>query len=284
MRWRGPGRAAVHGGHGAAIALQLITVTAAHALGEIRWRFARVGQARLVVDDQPAAFGADSQIDHRYLAAGVDQRPFAARARLRQQPAAAFVVQGGQQRFEHDTGGRTGLRLRHARARELAAHQGQPAAQGVGWPGLQAVRAEARKPGMGQRTDGRVIGFFQLPGRLAAFLPPGPVARRRHAEARVARPPDLSAQLRHGLGCQTPQKLAAHRWRRLGRIVRVVKLLGFVNATPTFSDHPKVVNGCSDLFADVFDKIGGHARSAIGVGSLPGNITVEIEAVVEIAA
>ncbi|TIW83720.1 MAG: RidA family protein, partial [Mesorhizobium sp.] len=47
---------------------------------------------------------------------------------------------------------------------------------------------------------------------------------------------------------------------------------------------PRVVNGCSDLFADVFDKIGGHARSAIGVGSLPGNITVEIEAVVEIAA
>jgi enamine deaminase RidA (YjgF/YER057c/UK114 family) len=70
----------------------------------------------------------------------------------------------------------------------------------------------------------------------------------------------------------------------LGRIVRVVKLLGFVNATPTFSDHPKVVNGCSDLFANVFDKIGGHARSAIGVGSLPGNITVEIEAVIEIAA
>ena len=70
----------------------------------------------------------------------------------------------------------------------------------------------------------------------------------------------------------------------LGRIVRVVKLLGFVNATPTFGDHPKVLNGCSDLFADVFDKIGGHARSAIGVGSLPGNITVEIEAVIEIAA
>ena len=47
---------------------------------------------------------------------------------------------------------------------------------------------------------------------------------------------------------------------------------------------PKVVNGCSDLFADVFGSIGGHARSAIGVGSLPDNITVEIEAIVEIAA
>ena len=70
----------------------------------------------------------------------------------------------------------------------------------------------------------------------------------------------------------------------LDKVARVVRLGGFVNATPTFSDHPKVVNGCSDLFANVFDRIGGHARSAIGVGSLPGNITVEIEAVVEIAA
>ena len=69
----------------------------------------------------------------------------------------------------------------------------------------------------------------------------------------------------------------------LGRIRRIVKLLGFVNATPDFADHPRVVNGCSDLFVEVFASGGGHARSAIGVGSLPGNITVEIEAVVETA-
>ncbi len=58
------------------------------------------------------------------------------------------------------------------------------------------------------------------------------------------------------------------------------------SSTPSrhFGDHPKVVNGCSDLFASVFDRLGGHARSAIGVGSLPGNITVEIEAIIEIAA
>lgn len=68
----------------------------------------------------------------------------------------------------------------------------------------------------------------------------------------------------------------------LGRVKRIVKLLGMVNATPDFGDHPSVVNGCSDLFVDVFGARGSHARSAVGVGSLPGNITVEIEAVVAI--
>jgi len=66
----------------------------------------------------------------------------------------------------------------------------------------------------------------------------------------------------------------------LARVSRIVKLLGFVNAVPEFADHPAVINGCSDLFCDVFGDIGSHARSAIGVGSLPGNISVEVEAVV----
>jgi len=69
----------------------------------------------------------------------------------------------------------------------------------------------------------------------------------------------------------------------LGRVKRIVKLLGMVNAASDFVDHPRVVNGCSDLFIDVFGhEDGGHARSAIGVGSLPGNITVEIEAIVAV--
>lgn len=68
----------------------------------------------------------------------------------------------------------------------------------------------------------------------------------------------------------------------LGRVKRIVKLLGMVNAVPNFGDHPSVINGCSDLFIDVFGASGWHARSAIGVGSLPGNITVEIEAVVAV--
>lgn len=69
----------------------------------------------------------------------------------------------------------------------------------------------------------------------------------------------------------------------LSRVKRVVKLLGMVNAVPEFEDHPSVINGCSDLFIEVFGEAGQHARSAVGFGSLPGNITVEIEAIVSLA-
>lgn len=66
----------------------------------------------------------------------------------------------------------------------------------------------------------------------------------------------------------------------LSQVKRIVKVLGMVNATPDFADHPTVINGCSDLFRDVFGDAGSHARSAVGFASLPGQITVEIEAVV----
>lgn len=69
----------------------------------------------------------------------------------------------------------------------------------------------------------------------------------------------------------------------LRRVRRVVKVLGMVNAVPDFEDHPSVINGCSDLFVAVFGEAGRHARSAVGLGSLPGGIPVEIEAIVEIA-
>jgi enamine deaminase RidA (YjgF/YER057c/UK114 family) len=65
--------------------------------------------------------------------------------------------------------------------------------------------------------------------------------------------------------------------------VEVVKLLGMVNATPEFGDHPKVINGCSDLLVAVLGDKGRHARSAVGMGSLPNGITVEIEAIIRIA-
>lgn len=68
----------------------------------------------------------------------------------------------------------------------------------------------------------------------------------------------------------------------LSRVKRVVKLLGMVNATPDFTEHPKVINGCSDLMVAVFGEGGVHARSAVGFGSLPNNITVEIEAIVAV--
>jgi len=69
----------------------------------------------------------------------------------------------------------------------------------------------------------------------------------------------------------------------LNRVKRVVKILGMVNCVPEFGDHPAVVNGCSELFRDVFGEENGiGARSAVGMGSLPGNISVEIEAIFEI--
>ncbi|HEX7248819.1 MAG TPA: RidA family protein [Burkholderiales bacterium] len=80
---------------------------------------------------------------------------------------------------------------------------------------------------------------------------------------------EILAVLRHELGS-------------LDRVKRVVKVLGMVNAVPDFGDQPKVINGCSDLLVEVFGERGKHARSAVGMGSLPMGIPVEIECIVEI--
>src|SRR5436305_3881762 len=65
----------------------------------------------------------------------------------------------------------------------------------------------------------------------------------------------------------------------LDKVDRLIKVLGMVNCTPEFRDHPQVINGCSELFVEVFGSENGMgARSAVGMGSLPGNIAVEIEA------
>ncbi len=80
----------------------------------------------------------------------------------------------------------------------------------------------------------------------------------------------ILATLRQGLGS-------------LDRVQRVIKVLGMVNSSADFADHPKVINGCSELFAEVFGPDNGvGARSAVGMGSLPGNIAVEIEAIFEL--
>jgi enamine deaminase RidA (YjgF/YER057c/UK114 family) len=65
----------------------------------------------------------------------------------------------------------------------------------------------------------------------------------------------------------------------LDRVEAVLKVLGMVNAVPDFKDQPKVINGCSDLFVEVFGEAGKHARSAVGMGSLPNQISVEIECI-----
>ena len=68
----------------------------------------------------------------------------------------------------------------------------------------------------------------------------------------------------------------------LDRVEGVVKLLGMVNAEPDFGQHPKVINGCSDLLVEVLGERGKHARSAVGMGSLPNGMPVEIEAIIQV--
>jgi enamine deaminase RidA (YjgF/YER057c/UK114 family) len=68
----------------------------------------------------------------------------------------------------------------------------------------------------------------------------------------------------------------------LEKVKRCVKVVGFVNGVPEFADHPKVINGASDLLVSVLGDRGKHARSAVGSGSLPVNVAVEVEAIFEV--
>ena len=81
-----------------------------------------------------------------------------------------------------------------------------------------------------------------------------------------------------GLGLLAAMKEAAGSLDK----VEVLKLLGMVNGVPEFGDQPKVINGCSDLLVAVLGENGRHARSAVGMGSLPNNMPVEIEAIIKV--
>jgi len=97
---------------------------------------------------------------------------------------------------------------------------------------------------------------------------------------------DLDLEAGKAAAKQTALALLATLKSELGsldRVKRVVKLLGMVNCTPDFEDHPKVINGCSELFGQIWgEDCGIGARSAVGMGSLPGNIAVEIEGIFEL--
>ena len=95
---------------------------------------------------------------------------------------------------------------------------------------------------------------------------------------------DFSIDQGYGFARDTGLSILAALKEELGdldRVKRVVKVLGMVNCTPEFGDQPKVINGCSDLFVEVFGDRGKHARSAVGMGGLPNNIPVEVEVIVE---
>lgn len=82
---------------------------------------------------------------------------------------------------------------------------------------------------------------------------------------------NIVAQLRAALGGD------------LDKVKRIVRVGGFVNAVPDFTDHPQVVNGASDVLVEIFGDAGKHARAAVGVSSLPRGVAVEVEAVAEVA-
>jgi enamine deaminase RidA (YjgF/YER057c/UK114 family) len=111
------------------------------------------------------------------------------------------------------------------------------------------------------------------PGLPGKPLPTGKVGR------------DFTLEQAYGFARETGLNLIAVMKDELGdldRVKRIVKMLGMVNATSEFSSQPEVINGCSDLFVEVFGDRGRHARSAVGMGSLPRGIPVEIEVIVEI--
>ena len=111
------------------------------------------------------------------------------------------------------------------------------------------------------------------PGLPGKKLPVGKVGR------------DFTVEQAYVFARETGLNLIAVMKAELGdldHVKRIVKILGMVNATPEFGHQPEVINGCSDLMVEVFGERGRHARSAVGMGSLPRGIPVEIEVIVEI--
>ncbi|MCH2673778.1 MAG: RidA family protein [Dehalococcoidia bacterium] len=97
---------------------------------------------------------------------------------------------------------------------------------------------------------------------------------------------DITAEEAYELARNTAINLVSAMKSYLGsldKVKKIVKVFGMVNSTSDFTDHPKVINGCSDFFVEVFGDKGRHARSAVGMGSLPNNMAVEIEIIVEVS-
>jgi enamine deaminase RidA (YjgF/YER057c/UK114 family) len=122
---------------------------------------------------------------------------------------------------------------------------------------------------------------FRLAGNLLFLAGQGPrddnggfMTGKVGAEVSVDEAYKRARRVGLGLLAATRQALGS-----LDRVETVIKMLGMVNAVPDFKDQPKVINGCSDLFVEVFGEAGKHARSAVGMGSLPNQISVEIECI-----
>lgn len=120
----------------------------------------------------------------------------------------------------------------------------------------------------------------QVTGNLLYVSGTGP--SEEHKKGRVGG--DLTVKEGYAAARSVGLQLLATAQDALGsldRITKVVKVFGMVNADPLFGNHPQVINGCSDVLVEVLGEAGRHTRSAIGMGSLPNRISVEIEATFE---
>ena len=147
-----------------------------------------------------------------------------------------------------------------------------------------------------QRLKALNIQLPEVPAPIANFVMWRQVGNLLYLSGQGPRRPDSSIPVgRLGLNYSVEQGYADARQiglqilatvrqalGSLDRIEGVVKLLGMVNAEPDFGQHPKVINGCSDLLVEVLGERGKHARSAVGMGSLPNGMPVEIEAIIQV--
>ncbi len=145
----------------------------------------------------------------------------------------------------------------------------------------------------------RALGLTlpELPKPIATYVPFVRTGNLLYLSGQTPRRPDggyFSGTVGGDVGLETAQAHARHVGLQLiavlqkatgdlDRVVRIVKLFGMVNAAPGFRDQAKVINGCSDLLVEVFGERGWHARSAVGMGSLPHDCTVEIELIAEVS-
>jgi enamine deaminase RidA (YjgF/YER057c/UK114 family) len=175
----------------------------------------------------------------------------------------------------------------------------QEDAMGVEAMGAEAMGAEAMgAQAMGAQARLKELGIVlpDLPKPVANYLPyrlAGNILYLAGQGPRDANGVQLTGKLGAGVSVEEGYRrarlvglglLAAMRdaLGSLDRVDFIVKLLGMVNATPDFNDSPKVINGCSDLFVEVFGDAGRHARSAVGHVMLPNQISVEIEGIVAV--
>lgn len=130
---------------------------------------------------------------------------------------------------------------------------------------------------------GGVYKAMVIAGNMAYLSGHGPYNNGSYTTGRLG--DDMDVEAGYAAARQTGLTLLRTMKDTLGsldRVKRVIKLLGLVQCTSEFEKQPQVINGCSELFGEVFGEDGIGARSAIGTNALPGNLAVEIEAIVEI--